>query len=111
VSSGQKVQDATQRSSIELLAAGFIIFPQLLVFILLKLYLIMSCTSCSTASMVNRVDVRAMAGAVPADVNRMNTHDWLRTPAMSDLARFKVMEVIFSQGTRKDFFRNAAFNP
>ena len=37
----------------------------------------------------------------------MNTHDWLRNLPMSDVASAcKVMEVSFSQGTRKDFYRN-----
>ncbi|MFZ1533498.1 MAG: regulatory iron-sulfur-containing complex subunit RicT, partial [Chitinophagaceae bacterium] len=35
------------------------------------------------------------------------THDWLRNLPMSDVASAcKVMEVSFSQGTRKDFYRN-----
>jgi cell fate regulator YaaT (PSP1 superfamily) len=42
----------------------------------------------------------------------MNTHDWLRNLPMSDVASAcKVMEVSFSQGTRKDFFRNNALQP
>lgn len=51
----------------------------------------------------------------------MNTHDWLRNLPMparttrsdgSDiLTECKVMEVSFSKGTRKDFFRNAALHP
>jgi len=37
----------------------------------------------------------------------MNTHDWLRNLPMSDVASAcKVIEVSFSQGTRKDFYRN-----
>ena len=42
----------------------------------------------------------------------MNTHDWLRNLPMSDVASAcKVMEVSFNNGTRKDFFRNAALHP
>jgi cell fate regulator YaaT (PSP1 superfamily) len=42
----------------------------------------------------------------------MNTHDWLRNLPICNLASAcKVMEVSFSQGTRKDFFRNAALQP
>jgi len=42
----------------------------------------------------------------------MNTHDWLRNLPMSDVASAcKVMEVSFSQGTRKDFFRNPTLQP
>jgi len=41
----------------------------------------------------------------------MNTHDWLRNLPMSDFASAcKVIEVTFSQGTRKDFFRNPALH-
>jgi len=42
----------------------------------------------------------------------MNTHDWLRNLPMSDVASAcKVMEVSFSQGTRKDFYRNPNLQP
>jgi cell fate regulator YaaT (PSP1 superfamily) len=42
----------------------------------------------------------------------MNTHDWLRNLPMSDVASAcKVMEVSFSQGTRKDFYRNPNLHP
>ena len=42
----------------------------------------------------------------------MNTHDWLRNLPMSDVASAcKVMEVSFSQGTRKDFYRNPTLQP
>lgn len=42
----------------------------------------------------------------------MNTHDWLRNLPMSDASTAcKVIEVSFNQGTRKDFFRNAALHP
>jgi cell fate regulator YaaT (PSP1 superfamily) len=42
----------------------------------------------------------------------MNTHDWLRNMPISDVASAcKVMEVSFSQGTRKDFYRNPALHP
>ena len=37
----------------------------------------------------------------------MNAHDWLRNLPMVDTdSQCRVIEVSFSQGTRKDFFRN-----
>jgi len=42
----------------------------------------------------------------------MNTHDWLRNLPISDVASAcKVIEVSFSQGTRKDFYRNPTLQP
>jgi cell fate regulator YaaT (PSP1 superfamily) len=42
----------------------------------------------------------------------MNTHDWLRNLPIADLdSACKVIEVSFSQGTRKDFFRNTTLQP
>ena len=42
----------------------------------------------------------------------MNAHDWLRNLPIADMdSACKVIEVSFSQGTRKDFFRNTALQP
>jgi cell fate regulator YaaT (PSP1 superfamily) len=42
----------------------------------------------------------------------MNTHDWLRNLPIADIdSACKVIEVSFSQGTRKDFFRNTSLQP
>ncbi len=42
----------------------------------------------------------------------MNTHDWLRNLPIADMnTACKVIEVSFSQGTRKDFFRNSSLQP
>lgn len=72
----------------------------------------MSCTSCSTASNGKPGGCKSNGGCSTGGCNRMNTHDWLRNLPMSDVASAcKVMEVSFSQGTRKDFFRNAALHP
>ena len=72
----------------------------------------MSCTSCSTASNGKPGGCKSNGGCSTGGCNRMNTHDWLRNLPMSDVASAcKVMEVTFNQGTRKDFFRNAALQP
>jgi cell fate regulator YaaT (PSP1 superfamily) len=42
----------------------------------------------------------------------MNAHDWLRNLPIADMdSSCKVIEVSFSQGTRKDFFRNTSLQP
>jgi cell fate regulator YaaT (PSP1 superfamily) len=42
----------------------------------------------------------------------MNAYDWLRNLPIADMASAcKVVEVSFSQGTRKDFFRNISLQP
>ncbi len=72
----------------------------------------MSCTSCSTASNGKPGGCKSNGGCSTGGCNRMNTHDWLRNLPMSDVASAcKVIEVTFSQGTRKDFFRNPALQP
>jgi cell fate regulator YaaT (PSP1 superfamily) len=81
----------------------------------------MSCTSCSTASNGKPGGCKSNGGCSTGGCNRMNTHDWLRNLPMpartirsdgSDiLTECKVMEVSFSQGTRKDFYRNPNLQP
>ncbi|MEO5946474.1 MAG: regulatory iron-sulfur-containing complex subunit RicT [Chitinophagaceae bacterium] len=71
----------------------------------------MSCTSCSTSSNGKPGGCKSNGGCSTGGCNRMNTHDWLRNLPMSDFASAcKVIEVTFSQGTRKDFFRNPALH-
>ncbi|MFZ1312373.1 MAG: regulatory iron-sulfur-containing complex subunit RicT [Chitinophagaceae bacterium] len=72
----------------------------------------MSCTSCSTASNGKPGGCKSNGGCSTGGCNRMNTHDWLRNLPISDVASAcKVMEVSFSQGTRKDFYRNPTLQP
>ncbi|MGB3007450.1 MAG: regulatory iron-sulfur-containing complex subunit RicT [Chitinophagaceae bacterium] len=72
----------------------------------------MSCTSCSTTSNGKPGGCQSNGGCSTGGCNRMNTHDWLHNLPMSDFASAcKVMEVSFSQGTRKDFFRNPTLQP
>lgn len=72
----------------------------------------MSCTSCSTASNGKPGGCKSNGGCSTGGCNRMNTHDWLRNLPIADMdSACKVMEVSFSQGTRKDFFRNPTLQP
>lgn len=72
----------------------------------------MSCTSCSTATGGKPGGCKSNGGCSTGGCNRMNTHDWLRNLPIADMeSACKVIEVSFSQGTRKDFFRNTALQP
>ncbi len=72
----------------------------------------MSCTSCSTSSNGKPGGCKSNGGCSTGGCNRMNTHDWLRNLPIADMdTACKVMEVSFSQGTRKDFYRNPTLQP
>jgi cell fate regulator YaaT (PSP1 superfamily) len=64
----------------------------------------MGCGNCGTGT-PNGCKSNGSCGT--GSCNRMNTHDWLMNlpmPTVDDVCR--VIEVSFSQGSRKDFFRN-----
>jgi cell fate regulator YaaT (PSP1 superfamily) len=72
----------------------------------------MSCTGCSTASGGTPNGCKSNGGCSSGGCNRMNAHDWLRNLPIADMdSACKVVEVSFSQGTRKDFFRNTSLQP
>ena len=68
----------------------------------------MSCVSCSSSSGGGKPSgCQSNGGCSTGGCNRMNTHDWLRNLPIADMESYcKVIEVSFSQGSRKDFFRN-----
>jgi len=74
----------------------------------------MSCTSCSTASGGGGKPggCKSNGGCSTGGCNRMNTYDWLRNLPIVDVeTTCKVIEVSFSQGTRKDYYRNPTLQP
>src|SRR5258706_4103189 len=72
----------------------------------------MSCTSCSSASGGSPSGCKSNGGCSTGGCNRMNTYDWLRNLPIADVeSSCKVVEVSFSQGTRKDYFRNPTLQP
>jgi len=72
----------------------------------------MSCTSCSTTSNGKPGGCKSNGGCSTGGCNRMNAHDWLKNLPIADMdSACKVIEVSFSQGTRKDFFRNTSLQP
>ncbi|MBI5859017.1 MAG: hypothetical protein HZB42_15395 [Sphingobacteriales bacterium] len=69
----------------------------------------MSCTNCGTGKPNG---CKSNGGCSTGGCNRMNAHDWLRNLPIADMDSVcKVIEVSFSQGTRKDFFRNTSLQP
>ncbi len=69
----------------------------------------MSCTGCSTATGGKPNGCNSNGGCSSGGCNRMNAYDWLRNLPIADMdAACKVVEVSFSQGTRKDFYRNTS---
>lgn len=72
----------------------------------------MGCTGCSTATGGKPNGCKSNGGCSSGGCNRMNAHDWLRNLPIADMdSSCKVIEVSFSQGTRKDFFRNTSLQP
>lgn len=67
----------------------------------------MSCSGCGTATGGRPNGCKSNGGCSSGGCNRMNAHDWLRNlPLVDTDSQCRVIEVSFSQGTRKDFFRN-----
>ncbi len=63
----------------------------------------MSCSSYGTSPK----GCNSNGGCSSGGCNRMNAYDWLKDLPIADMdSACKVIEVTFSQGTRKDFFRN-----
>jgi cell fate regulator YaaT (PSP1 superfamily) len=64
----------------------------------------MSCVSCGTGKPNG---CKSNGGCSTGGCNRLNTYDWLRNLPIADMESYcKVIEVSFSQGSRKDFYRN-----
>ena len=72
----------------------------------------MSCAGCSTGGGGKPNGCKSNGGCSTGGCNRMNAHDWLKNLPIADMdSACKVIEVSFSQGTRKDFFRNTSLQP
>jgi cell fate regulator YaaT (PSP1 superfamily) len=69
----------------------------------------MGCGSCGTASGGKPGGCKSNGGCSTGGCNRMNTYDWLMNLPISDANEAcRVIEVSFSQGSRKDFYRNSS---
>lgn len=72
----------------------------------------MGCTGCSSNTGGKPNGCQSNGGCSSGGCNRMNAYDWLRNLPIADMdSTCKVIEVSFSQGTRKDFFRNTTLQP
>ena len=64
----------------------------------------MSCANCGTGTPNG---CKSNGGCSSGGCNRMNTYDWLRNLPVADIdSSCHVIEISFSKGSRKDFFRN-----
>ena len=70
----------------------------------------MGCSGCSTDKGGKPNGCKSNGGCSSGGCNRMNAYDWLHNLPMVDNA-CQVVEVSFSQGTRKDFYRNPSLQP
>lgn len=67
----------------------------------------MGCSSCGTAGGGKPNGCKSNGGCSSGGCNRLNVHDWLvNLPFADPESSCKVVEVSFSQGSRKDYFRN-----
>jgi|LauGreDrversion4_2_1035121.scaffolds.fasta_scaffold08562_2 cell fate regulator YaaT (PSP1 superfamily) len=72
----------------------------------------MSCSGCGTATGSKPNGCKSNGGCSSGGCNRMNAHDWLKNLPLADTdSQCRVIEVSFSQGTRKDFFVNPTLQP
>ncbi|MEO6830829.1 MAG: regulatory iron-sulfur-containing complex subunit RicT [Chitinophagaceae bacterium] len=69
----------------------------------------MACGNCGTSGSGKPAGCQSNGGCSSGGCNRMNVHDWLRGIPLSDTAKpFSIVEISFSKGSRKDFFRNSS---
>lgn len=67
----------------------------------------MGCGNCGTGTSGKPAGCKSNGGCSSGGCNRMNVFDWLGKIPLSDNSKpYNVVEVSFSQGSRKDFFRN-----
>lgn len=67
----------------------------------------MGCGNCGTAANGKPSGCKSNGGCSSGGCNRLNVYDWLSTLPLSDSAKpYPLIEVSFSNGSRKEFFRN-----
>lgn len=67
----------------------------------------MGCSSCGTATGGKPGGCKSNGGCSTGGCNRLNVHNWLADLPLYDSAKpYPVIEVSFSKGSRKEFFRN-----
>src|SRR3978361_1260558 len=67
----------------------------------------MSCTSCGTSTGSKPGGCKSNGSCSTGGCNRLNVHDWLANLPFSDPeSNCRIVEILFNQGSRKDFYRN-----
>ncbi len=67
----------------------------------------MGCGSCGTGSSGKPGGCKGNGGCSTGGCNRLNVYDWLNALPLHDAAKpYPIVEVTFSRGSRKEFFRN-----
>jgi cell fate regulator YaaT (PSP1 superfamily) len=67
----------------------------------------MGCGSCGSGASGKPGGCKGNGGCSTGGCNRLNVYDWLNALPLSDAAKpYPVVEVSFSKGSRKEFFRN-----
>ncbi len=67
----------------------------------------MGCGSCGTGASGKPGGCKGNGGCSTGGCNRLNVYDWLNALPLHDAAKpYPVVEITFSKGSRKDFFRN-----
>jgi cell fate regulator YaaT (PSP1 superfamily) len=68
----------------------------------------MGCTNCGTSKGGKPTGCKSNGGCSTGGCNRLNVYDWLANLPFSDPeSGCRVIEVIFNQGSRKEYFRNS----
>ncbi len=66
----------------------------------------MACANCSTGKDGKPGGCKSNGGCASGGCNRLNTYDWLSKLDIHDSDEFDIVEVSFSQGSRKSFYHN-----
>jgi len=70
----------------------------------------MGCSSCANNKDGTPSGCGNNGHCLTGGCNKMNTFDWLNDMEINDPMQFKMVEVSFKQGARKDFFKNPISN-
>ena len=75
----------------------------------LNIYIIMGCSSCGSGSGGTPSGCGDKGNCSTGGCNKRNTYDWISVMDIHDPTEFKVVEVSFKKGARKDFFHNDSY--
>ena len=71
----------------------------------------MGCGSCGTGTDGKPGGCKSHGSCSTSGCNRMNAYNWLSALPLSDASKpFPILEVSFSNGSRKDFYKNNTYH-